>query len=109
VLADDTPVLVHNTGPGCDWRTYDAADIARGHANAKHGAEFPGMSASDLEKHAEGVMTNPSRTKDLARNRKAYLGQDRETIVIHDPVHEDGGTIFRRGADVMDEYWEGLR
>ncbi|KIE28149.1 hypothetical protein LK08_03815 [Streptomyces sp. MUSC 125] len=67
------------------------------------------MSASDLEKHVQDVMTNPLKTKDLARNRKAYLGQDGETIVIHDPEHDDGGTVFRRGADTMDEYWQGLR
>ena len=63
------------------------------------------MSASDLEAHVKDVMSNPLRTKDLNNNRKAYLGQDGETIVIHDPMHDDGGTVFRRGADTVDEYW----
>lgn len=102
VLARATPVLVHNSN--C-WRTYDAADIARGHADRKHASEFPGMSASDLEEHVKGVIRNPLRAKDLNNNRKAYLGQDGETIVIHDPMHGDGGTVFWRGADTVDEYW----
>lgn len=51
-------------------------------------------------------MGNPLRTKDLNKNRKAYLGQDGETIVIHDPENADGGTVFKRPADKVDEYWQ---
>ncbi|MGA5132258.1 polymorphic toxin-type HINT domain-containing protein, partial [Streptomyces olivoreticuli] len=106
VLAGVTPVLVHNSN--CDWRADDASYIARGHADGKHGSEFPGMSAKDLENHVEEVMSNPIRTKDLRDHRKAYLGRDGETIVIHDPEHEDAGTVFRRSADKVDEYWNEL-
>jgi hypothetical protein len=53
------------------------------------------------------VMENPLRTKDLRNSRKAYLGQNGETIVIHDPLHEDLGTVFRRTGGSLDEYWQG--
>jgi hypothetical protein len=53
-------------------------------------------------------MENPSRTKDLGSGRKAFLGKDGTTIVIHDPMHADGGTVFRRDPATLDEYWQGL-
>ena len=85
-----------------------ASSIARGHANSKHAGDFPGMTSTDLENHTNDVMSNPSRTKPLRNGRTAYLGQDGETIVIHDPANPDGGTVFRRPADELDEYWEDL-
>ncbi|MBB4697172.1 ALF repeat-containing protein [Paractinoplanes abujensis] len=93
-----------------DERREYAPDIAGGHANGKHGSEFPGMSQADLEKLVDDVMANPSRTKDLGSGRKAYLGKDGRTIVIHDPMHPDGGTVFKGKSDpdAFEEYWEEL-
>ncbi|WP_308297332.1 Hint domain-containing protein [Streptomyces sp. UNOB3_S3] len=109
VLAGAVPVLVHNSS----WcteedRFEDAADIATGHANSKHATEFPGVSTSDLTKLTQDTMKNPSRTKDLGGGRKAYLGKDGTTVVIHDPMHQDGGTVFRREPTTLDDYWQGL-
>ncbi|WP_405822701.1 polymorphic toxin-type HINT domain-containing protein [Streptomyces sp. NBC_00838] len=109
VVTGDTPVLVHNN----DWctdeeRLEDAGDIASGHADNKHAKDFPGVSAEDLGKLATDVMKNPSRTKPLGSGRKAYLGKDGTTIVIHDPMHPDGGTIFRRDPASLEDYWAGL-
>ncbi|MGW2557656.1 polymorphic toxin-type HINT domain-containing protein [Streptomyces sp. NPDC001514] len=109
VLAGVSPVLVHNN----DWctdemRLDDADDIADGHAGSKHAGDFPGMSVSDLRKLTKDVIQNPSRTKDLGSGRKAFLGKDGTTIVIHDPMHPDGGTVFRRDPASLEEYWEGL-
>ena len=109
VLVGGTPVLVHNN----DWctdemRIEDADAIAEGHAGSKHAGDFPGMDVKDIGKLAEDVMTNPSRAKPLGGGRKAYLGKDGTTIVIHDPMHPDGGTIFRRDPTTLDDYWEGL-
>ncbi|WP_232211835.1 hypothetical protein [Saccharomonospora halophila] len=66
------------------------------------------MSVSDLQDHVRDVMENPLRTKELNNSRKAYLGRDNETVVLHDPMSDDGGTVFRRTRD-LDSYWEGLR
>ncbi|MFC8733854.1 hypothetical protein ACFT5B_15490, partial [Luteimicrobium sp. NPDC057192] len=110
VLAGDVPVLVHNAAghggiPDAE-RVEDAVDIAAGHAGSKHAGDFPGMSVDDLGRHTEDVMTDPARTKDLARLRKAYQGKDGSTIVVHDPQHPDGGTVFRRDPTRIDDYWE---
>ncbi|WP_405675920.1 HINT domain-containing protein [Streptomyces sp. NBC_01511] len=109
VVTGDTPVLVHNN----DWctdeeRLEDAGDIANGHAGDKHATDFPGVSPKELGDLATDVMTNPSRTKPLGSGRKAYLGKDGTTIVIHDPMHPDGGTIFRRDPASLDDYWAEL-
>ncbi|MFE2153308.1 ricin-type beta-trefoil lectin domain protein [Streptomyces lavendulae] len=96
------------TGISRAERISDAGSIARGHANAKHGSEFPGMSASDLEGLVRGAMSNPSRTKPLGSGREAYLGRDGSTVVIHDPMSPDMGTVFSRSAATMDDYWKGL-
>ncbi|MFI6690569.1 polymorphic toxin-type HINT domain-containing protein [Streptomyces sp. NPDC050433] len=109
VVTGDTPVLVHNN----DWctdeeRLEDAGDIANGHADSKHAKDFPGVSAKELGELATDVMKNPSRTKPLGSGRKAYLGKDGTTIVIHDPMHPDGGTIFRRDPGSLEDYWAGL-
>ena len=109
MLAGTTPVLVHNSSSWCITdaeRIEDAADIAAGHANAKHARDFPGLSSEDLEKLTGDVMRDPARVKDLASGRKAYQGKDGSTIVIHDPMHPDGGTVFRRDPTTLDEFWE---
>ncbi|MFE7407733.1 polymorphic toxin-type HINT domain-containing protein [Isoptericola sp. NPDC057559] len=110
VLAGDLPVLVHNAAghggiPEAD-RIADAADIAAGHAGSKHAGDFPGMSVDDLTRHTSSVMSDPARAKDLSRLRRAYQGKDGSTIVIHDPMHEDVGTVFRRDPTSIDDYWE---
>ncbi|MEU1401913.1 polymorphic toxin-type HINT domain-containing protein [Streptomyces sp. NPDC005728] len=109
VLAGSTPVLVHNS----DWctpeeRIEDAADIGNGHAGSKHAGDFPGQSPKDIGDLARDVMQNPARTKPLGGGRRAYQGKDGSTIVIHDPMHPDGGTIFRRDPTTIDDYWDGL-
>ncbi|MFI0811876.1 polymorphic toxin-type HINT domain-containing protein [Streptomyces echinatus] len=111
VLAGNTPVLVHNSGG--DWctpeeRIEDAADIGNGHAGSKHAGDFPGHSPADIGDLARDVMQNPARTKPLGGGRRAYQGKDGSTIVIHDPMHPDGGTIFRRDPGTIDDYWDGL-
>ncbi|EFL41091.1 conserved hypothetical protein [Streptomyces griseoflavus Tu4000] len=111
VLAGSTPVLVHNSGG--DWctaeeRIEDAADIGNGHAGSKHAGDFPGYSPKDMGDLARDVMQNPARTKPLGGGRRAYQGKDGSTIVIHDPMHPDGGTIFRRNPGTIEDYWDGL-
>lgn len=105
VFAGDFTILSHNAGSGC-WRSYDAERIAQGHAERKHAGDFPGMTESDLVAHVEDVMSSPSKTKPLRDNRMAFLGKDGRTVVIHDPVNADGGTVFR--PNDIDSYWETL-
>ncbi|MEU9782781.1 ricin-type beta-trefoil lectin domain protein [Streptomyces phaeochromogenes] len=111
VLAGETPVLVHNSGG--DWctpeeRIEDASDIGNGHAGSKHAGDFPGHSPKDIGDLARDVMQNPARSQPLGGGRRAYQGKDGSTIVIHDPMHPDGGTIFRRDPGTIDDYWDGL-
>nr|WP_322746857.1 polymorphic toxin-type HINT domain-containing protein [Streptomyces tauricus] len=111
VLAGQAPVLVHNSG--AEWctpeeRIEDAADIGNGHAGTKHAGDFPGHSPQDIGDVARDTMQNPARTKPLGGGRRAYQGKDGSTIVIHDPMHPDGGTIFRRDPGTIDDYWDGL-
>lgn len=40
-------------------------------------------------------MQKPSDFKKLERGRTAYLHEESKTIVIHDPNHVDGGTVFK--------------
>ncbi|MFD9634785.1 hypothetical protein [Streptomyces violascens] len=82
--------------------------IAQGHAQSKHAGDSPGMSVDDLVKLTQDVMTNPSRTKDLARGRKAYLGKDGTTFVVHNPNAEDAGSIYRLDPTKLEDYWAGL-
>lgn len=89
-------------------RVSDAGSIARGHANAKHGGEFPGLSPDDLEELVRSTISSPSRTKTLGSGREAFLGRDGSTIVIHDPMSPDMGTVFSRSAASMDDYWKDL-
>lgn len=89
-------------------RIGDAGSIARGHANSKHGSEFPGMSADDLDDHVRNTMSNPAEVKPLGSGRQAYKGQDGATVVIHDPMNPDMGTVFNRGVGRMQDYWNGL-
>ncbi|MEX3100449.1 MULTISPECIES: polymorphic toxin-type HINT domain-containing protein [unclassified Streptomyces] len=111
VLAGATPILVHNSGG--EWctpeeRIEDAADIGNGHAGTKHAGDFPGHSPDDIGDLARDVMQNPARSKPLGGGRRAYQGKDGSTVVIHDPMHPDGGTIFRRDPGTIDDYWDGL-
>ncbi|MEU5314946.1 polymorphic toxin-type HINT domain-containing protein [Streptomyces sp. NPDC021562] len=109
-LSDDVWESAEASGKGITdaERAGDAGSIARGHANAKHGGEFPGMSAEDLETHVRGVINNPARAKNLGSGRRAYQGNDGSTVVIHDPMSPDMGTVFNRSAATIDEYWNGL-
>ncbi|MEV4039125.1 ricin-type beta-trefoil lectin domain protein [Streptomyces umbrinus] len=111
VLAGKTPVLVHNSGG--EWctreeRIEDASDIGNGHAGSKHAGDFPGHSPQEIGDVARDAMENPARTKPLGGGRRAYQGKDGSTIVIHDPMHPDGGTVFRRDPGTIDDYWDGL-
>jgi hypothetical protein len=77
--------------------------IADGHAGSKHAGDFPGMSVEDIKERVRETMENPVRVKDLERGRKAYEGKN-GTLVIHDPNHPDGGTVFR--PPNFDKYWD---
>ncbi|MFI1014869.1 polymorphic toxin-type HINT domain-containing protein [Streptomyces sp. NPDC020965] len=111
VLAGRMPVLVHNSGG--EWctpeeRLEDASDIGNGHAGSKHAGDFPGYSPKDIGDLVRDVMQNPARSKPLGSGRRAYQGKDGSTIVIHDPMNPDGGTIFRRDPGTIDDYWNEL-
>jgi len=78
-----------------------APSIANGHAFEKHvlqQAEFGGLgirTRAQFQSHIENVMTNPSATRTLNRNRTAYWDGRTGTVVIRDPNSVDLGTAFR--------------
>lgn len=86
----------------------DATDISDGHADGKHGIEFTGVSRKELGELVKDVMGDPIRTKELRDYRKAYMGKGGSTVVIHDPLDGDGGTVVRVDPAGLEEYWSGL-
>ena len=88
VAAGDMDVLVHNCSPLAD-------QIANGHGWAKHKGEFPEFAnASDYARGVDNVLDNATDVRvGLERGRSAYWLDD--TVVILDPNHIDGGTMFR--------------
>ena len=64
--------------------------------------------ASDA-KRAMSLMSDPARTKDLRDMRRAFQGKDGTTIVFHDPLHADGGTVLKQNPMSIDGYWERLK
>jgi hypothetical protein len=82
-----------------------AKRIAGGHA-MKHAAGLGVRTEAELAAHVERVMSNPTATRNLSRGRTAYWDDSTQSVVIHDPNHVDGGTVFKpkRGK----AYFDGL-
>lgn len=86
-----------------------AEKIANGHAWEKHvvkAKEFPEIETKEeFTKHIEDVMNNPDEVKPLKDERTGYWDEKTGTVVIEDPNHPDGGTVFRprSGKDYFDE------
>ena len=72
-----------------------ARGIAGGHAFPKHAAEFGFRNPAEMAAHVERVIGNPTATRNLARGRTAYWDDATQSVVIRDPSHLDGGTVFR--------------
>lgn len=72
-----------------------ASVIARGHAFAKHAAQFGDESAAAFEIRILGVLLQPSETIDLPEGRTAYWSDAELMVVFHDPSRYDLGTAFR--------------
>ncbi|MCD9031608.1 hypothetical protein LDO32_08800 [Luteimonas sp. Y-2-2-4F] len=97
-----------------------AAAIANGHAFAKHGSEFvhgrviaglpfPDATIANAGQFATlvaGIINNPSQSKALANNRRAYWDNRTGTVVIYNPGANDCGTAFRPNAGVT--YYNNL-
>jgi hypothetical protein len=83
--------------------------IANGHAWDKHVEkknEYPGMfnDRGEFGKFIDGIVENPTESKELLRDRNAYWDDTTGTVVITDPNSSDGGTAFRpdKGKDYYD-------
>jgi len=75
-----------------------AEEIAGGHAFTKHvlkNNEFPGFTSLQFEKHLRSVLNNPTEVKTLVRGRTGYWDQATGTVIVRDPLKNDGGTAFR--------------
>jgi hypothetical protein len=73
-----------------------AQEIARGHAWAKHGAEFRDLGVRtqrQFQRHVEGILRNPSETRSFKDGRTLFVDRKSETIVWRNQNAE--GTAFR--------------
>jgi len=76
-------------------------EIANGHAFEKHviqQAEYKNLgitTRAQFAEYIESIITNPTATKNLVRDRTAFWDEASGTIVIRDPKSLDGGTAFR--------------
>ncbi|MEL6196054.1 MAG: hypothetical protein AAFZ38_11690 [Myxococcota bacterium] len=78
--------------------------IAGGHAGEKHLDDVGAEDLGDLADAVDGIVNNPDAVKDLSDGRRGYWSDD-GVVVIEDPNHPDGGTVFRpdRGRDYFDD------
>ena len=76
----------------------DVGDVAQGigggHAFRKHARDLGFETPEEMAEHVERVMRNPTATRSLQRGRTAYWDDATKSVVIHDPSHLDGGTVF---------------
>ena len=82
-----------------------AQKIANGHAYDKHIGEFSELKTKgDLAEHVKKVMQDrKSIFKELKDGRSAYWHEETKTIVIRDPKHPDGGTVFKAKPGRLEE------
>jgi hypothetical protein len=73
--------------------------ISRGHAQDKHLDEFYDLGiedADDLADHINDIIDSEwTQHGELARGREYYYDPETNTLVIIDPSHVDGGTVYR--------------
>nr|WP_256378847.1 SpvB/TcaC N-terminal domain-containing protein [Bradyrhizobium sp. Ai1a-2] len=81
-----------------------AQEIAGGHAFTKHVltegnfTNFKGLGIRTREqfaRHIEGIINNPTATKQLGGGRTAYWDEASSTVVIRNPSAADGGSAFQ--------------
>jgi filamentous hemagglutinin len=84
-----------------------AQQISRGHAFAKHGAQFGVRTPDEFARIIERAISNPTMVRNLSRGRVAYWHQSSATVVIRDPAAVDGGTAFIPSRGL--EYFNSLR
>ncbi len=83
--------------------------IGGGHAYSKHIGDFPGFKTKeDLINHVKKIMQDKSSIlKELKNGRSAYWHEESKSIVIRDPKHADGGTVFKPDGGI--KYFEELK
>ena len=119
-FVSDLEILVHNAcGPNDDtinpwddddlWGELDnlnnpeitvqdpsASQIANGHAYDFHKDDFPGVQSRDeFAREIEGIINNPTASKQLSGGRYAYLDENKQIVVITNPRDLDGGTAYK--------------
>lgn len=79
-----------------------AEKIANGHAYDRHvisQKEFPEIkNPEQLKEKVSKIIKEAKEVRNLERNRIAYWDEESKSIVILDPAHPDGGTIFKPSA-----------
>ena len=74
----------------------EAESIANGHAYPKHREQFPNVNTrDDFAEVIDGIINNPSDTRNLDRGRTAYWDDATGTLVIVNPTDPDNGTAYK--------------
>jgi hypothetical protein len=82
----------------------DSENIANGHAWDKHKEDFPDVKTkNDLAKKVDKIIKNPSESKKISDGREKFWDEKTKTIVIKDPNHKDGGTVFKTSKRYYDK------
>lgn len=76
--------------------------IAGGHAGEEH---YPDLPEDELSRIIDETMEWGEK-RELRDGRTAYYDEETNTIVITDPNHVDGGTVFE--PDLGYDYFDGL-
>lgn len=106
-FVSDLGVLVHNANCGpseADWDDFfgytpsgDAQRIAR-HAWDNHRSDFPEFqNQGDLARYIDDIITNPPEQPRIRASdgTRAYWDGNNRRIIMYNPEHPEGGTIFR--------------
>ena len=86
-------------------RELSAEEIARGHSFEKHvvkGGEFKDLGINTVEEfqaHIEKIITNPTEIRYYRKDRKVYLHEPSETVIVVNKRSGEG-TAFRPEFDV---------
>ena len=82
-------------------------EIAGGHAFSKHAQEFGFRTQTEMARHVENVINNPTAVRQLSNGRTVYWHDPTQSVVIRNPQSIDGGTVFKPTAGRS--YFDNLR
>lgn len=103
-VGDTVPINFDNR----EKRKKASQKIGKGHAWEEHKDQFPDIETpEELGELAEDIMEYPDDVKELENGRTGFWDEKTKSLVIHDPNHDDEGTIFK--PDDGKKYFDNLK